>query len=255
MATTRSAKLFGAAAIALAGTFIGLRGLGLFNRSVTASPGPIPDIAAAHALDSIREFVESTSPEQCVLTAEKVRVHVSANLPAEIATRDAMSKAIEKAIAERTKIMLDPSYDAYASYVGKVIGRDGRTALQGTMFGDINFWNAFAGTFRFAAVAPEAVLVRYGRTAADLPDLQGGRQVTLGDPGFYGSESLINQGSPLVEVAIPMMLAPNDDRPNLLVVFVTTRFVWNEARAQWIPVSTGVHDPTGINQDLPPLWI
>ncbi len=211
-------------------------------------------------LDMIDSFIEPSTPEEGNQVAEQLADR-ALSTPGLLQSTDGRSlpneQQLRQLVIDRVSLMFNPDYDVYVTQVGELLGRDGHEALQGTMFEDSKLWLVFADTYDYAGVAIETTRATLDLGSVTLgEDLWGGRQTTFGDPGVYGSNRLVEQGSTVFNIGIPVMLPPdNTPTSKIKVLYATLSFVWDPSRNKWIPYRTAVYDPTGTLGALPVLWM
>jgi len=210
-------------------------------------------------LESIDTFDRIESPEHAARIGQRIADGSLSQLSnADEGADVPYESQLRELIRERVRLTLDPDYDAYVRHVGELLGRDGASALQGTLFGDPKMWSAFAEPNRQAHVAIDSARATLGYGALSLGEgMAGGRQTSMTDPEIYGAKALAESGAPRVDVEIPMMLPPTHDGPDasVMVVFVTMRFVLDASRGVWLPYQTVTSDPTGTYEQMAAMWI
>lgn len=222
--------------------------------------GPYVNEVGSAELDAIEAFIEPQSPEEAVAVANQLADRAFST-PDLLLPNEGRSlpneQQLRKLLTDRILLMFNPDYAVFVSHIGDLCDCDGHEALKGTMFEDEDLWYAFANTYRYAGVAIDATRATLDLGSVTMGEgLWGGRQTTFGDPGVYGSDSVMQSGASVFSVGIPVMIPPtNEPDAKIMVLYATLSFVWDQARNKWIPHRTSVYDPTGTLGSLPALWM
>jgi len=225
-----------------------------------SQPDPLADTAGVARLEAIESFVAADTPSDATRIADGIVERVDASLD-EARNEGAHvpnESQLRVLVHERVRLTLDPEYDAYVRHVGDLLGHDGASALEGTMFGDPKLWAAFAQPNLQAEIAIDPVRAALEQGALSQDEgMAGGQRTSITDPGIYGSVALAEGGADRVDVEIPMMLPPTHDGPDasIMLVVVTMSFVYDPSRGVWLPYKTSTHDPTGTHTGLAAMWI
>lgn len=238
--------------------FMALR-LGSGDQSTSRSTGLANTVGIAE-LDAIESFTEATSPEDAAQVARQLtdRALATPGLFDSASRRSLQNEEqLRRLIENRLRLMFDPSYDTFVRQVGELMGRDGQAALQGTMFENEKLWYAFANSYKYAGVAIDATRGTLDLDSVTLhKGIWGGAQTTFGDPGLYGTGPIVDQGTDVFSISIPLMLPPeNTPDAKIRVVWGILSFAWDESRGKWFPYRTGVYDPSGTIENVPSLWM
>ena len=251
------AGLFAVGAVVFAIIMIGLP---TGSRSGSGSSAASPDEAGVARLEALDAFAAADTPSDAARIADEIVERVGASLDE---ARDEgayvpYESQLRELIRERVRLTLDPDYDAYVRHVGELLGRDGASALEGTMFEDEKLWRGFAQPSREVQIAidPARAMIERGDQFVG-EGMAGGQRTLITDPGIYGAVALAESGAPRVDVEIPMMLIPTHDGADAsgMVVFVTMRFVLDASRGVWLPYQTVTSDPTGTYEQMGAMWI
>lgn len=244
----RSAILVAVGALAIAGCVFLLVSLYRSIAVPSASAVEYTNKEAGAALEQATQFLTPLTPED---RAEIPARLAEAARPVSPTDRD---RSLLKVFRQRMELLVSPDYQRYVEHVAELTGQSATSVRQ--QLGDQHQtrWENAARLFQDASystdgceiIAGERDLVRFG-----------GQITTRRDPGVYGSERLLAGENPeLIQVRLPVILAMSfDGEGQTLLVYLVMAFVWDEARANWMPYVTGLYDPMLQEDRLPAPWI
>lgn len=241
-----------AAGIAIATGGVVFFGVSIYRSTAVPSKPAAPlkytNPEDATALENSRQFLTPLSPADREAIPQRL---ADAARPASPSQREI---ALLELFRKRMALMVDPDYDRYIDHVAELTGRSPEAIRSELGDAHRQQWEPTARWLREASYGTDGCEIRPGER---VPVRLGGRMISRRDPGVYGSEALLaREDAELAEIRLPIIVSSDvASEPRTVLLYLVMGFVWNDARAGWVPYLTGLYDPADQEGPVPGPWI